>query len=201
MLGDEATQPRGSASGGQREAGGPAMARRAGSYGGGPSDSLFNPAFWGEGPVRRGAPRVAFRALCAWTDLALCGEVRRPQEVGAGEFPGSRWALGRGFGAAPGWTRREGLVDLAVAGEVGSRRQGAGSFRAGAGCGALGCRALPSRGVAARRLFSGPRKCGALWSASGWGWAGVGVGRASCLNCCVDVCGTRRVQGRLDRAP
>lgn len=85
MLGDEATQPRGSASGGQREAGGPVMARRPGSYPGGPSDSLFSPAFGGEGPVRRGAPRVAFRALCAWTDLALCGEVRRPQEVGAGE--------------------------------------------------------------------------------------------------------------------
>lgn len=61
------------------------MARRPGSYGGGPSDSLFSPAFGGEGPVMRGAPRVAFRALCAWTGLALCGEVRRPQEVGAGE--------------------------------------------------------------------------------------------------------------------
>lgn len=40
MLGEEAAQPRGSVSGGQRAAGGPGMARRPGSYGRGPSDSL-----------------------------------------------------------------------------------------------------------------------------------------------------------------
>lgn len=47
-----------------------------------------------------------------------------------------------GFWASSGLDLREGLVDLAVAGEVGGRRQGAGSFQAG-------CLALSSFGVAA----------------------------------------------------
>lgn len=64
-------------------------------------------------------------------------------EVGAGEGRALSGLLDEILG------QREGLADLAVAGEMGGRRQGAGGFQAG-------CLSLFSRGVAARRLWSGP---------------------------------------------
>lgn len=66
--------------------------------------------------------------------------------------------------------RKEGLVDLAVAGEMGGRRQGAGSVPAD-------CLVLSSRGVAARRLSSGPVGAGTSEGcALTRGWPGVGTG-------------------------
>lgn len=78
------------------------------------------------------------------------------------------------FWARYGLDQREGLVDLAVAGEMGGRRQGAGSFQAG-------CLVLSSWGIADRRLSSGPvggagtsEGCAFAWGGLGWGlgWGG-----------------------------
>lgn len=106
------------------------------------------------------------------------------------------------FWASSGLDQREGLIDLAVAGEVGGRSQGAGSFQAG-------CLVLSSRGVAARRLLSGPVGAGTSEGyAFAWGWAEVGTGMGREVGgegqlpemCLLDY-GTRRMQRRLDSVP
>lgn len=73
-------------------------------------------AFGDESPVRGSALRVAFRALCVWTGLALW--LRRPQEVSALEGL-ARWPLDEVFGPASGWTRKEGLGRLGCGGRGG----------------------------------------------------------------------------------
>lgn len=73
-------------------------------------------------------------------------------EVGAGEGQALTELLDQVW-ASSGLDQTEGLVDLAVAGEVGGRRQGAGSFQ-------VGCLARSSRVVAARWLSSGPVDAG-----------------------------------------
>lgn len=107
----------------------------------------------------------SFALGLAWS----CGRDEEALEVGAGEGRALAGLLVEILGqlrAGP----EEGLVDLVVAGEMGGRRQGAGSFQAG-------CLVLSSWGVVARRLSSGP--VGGAGTSEGsafaWGWAGVGT--------------------------
>lgn len=116
-------------------------------------------------------------------------------EVGAGEVR----ALAGLLDEVLGQLRAGQEGDLAVAGEVGGRSQGAGSFQAG-------CLVLSSREVAARRLLSGPVGAGTSEGyAFAWGWAEVGTGMGREVGgegqlpemCLLDY-GTRRMQRRLD---
>jgi hypothetical protein len=182
MLVEEASQPpgSGSASEGQRGAGG---SERPGSYGRGPSDSESS-SFWGRELGLAGCAASCFSGLLHLNRPGPVGEMWRPWRsvlVRTGPSLAS-WTR---FWASSGLDQREGLAVLAVAGEMGGRRQGAGSVQAG-------CLALFSRRVAARRLSSGPVGAGTSEGcafAQGAGWSGhwdgevSRRGKASCLNC------------------
>lgn len=177
MLVEKASQPPGSASEGQRGAGG---SGRPGSYG---QDlrTLKAAAFGEESSVWFAAS--CFSGLLRLDRPGPVGEMRRPWRSVPERARPSLGSWTR-FWASSGLDQREGLVDLAVAGEVGGRRQGAGSFQAG--CLALlfprssgplavvRCRCGDLRGLSLRLEVD--------WSGDGDG-EGSRRGKASCLNC------------------